>query len=187
MPEVDPSFTALPLRQLADAALSRARELGATHADLRVENLQTQSITLRDARLESINNGTDTGLAVRVVHEGTWGFAAGVALTTEEAERLTDQAVAVAKVSAAINTDPVELAPEPSYPDVSYVSRYEVDPFTVPDPDKIALLVDWSERLFSADGVEHAQASCLMAKDQKFYADLSGTVTTQQRVRCTPT
>ena len=34
MPEIDPAFTALPLRKLADAALSRARALGAEHARL---------------------------------------------------------------------------------------------------------------------------------------------------------
>ncbi|MDQ3054707.1 MAG: TldD/PmbA family protein [Actinomycetota bacterium] len=186
MQQIDPSFTALPLRELADAALSRARELGCTHADLRVERLRTQNISLRDARLESATDGEDAGLAVRVVHEGTWGFAAGMALTTDEADRLAEQAVAVARVSAAINTDPVEMAPEPAYPDGTYISSYEIDPFTVPDPDKIALLVDWSERLMSADGVEHVQSMVLLAKDQKFYADLSGTSTIQQRVRVHP-
>ena len=165
MQQIDPSFTALPLRELADAALSRARELGCTHADLRVERLRTQNISLRDARLESATDGEDAGLAVRVVHEGTWGFAAGMALTTDEADRLAEQAVAVARVSAAINTDPVEMAPEPAYPDGTYISSYEIDPFTVPDPDKIALLVDWSERLMSADGVEHVQSMVLLAKD----------------------
>ncbi|MBA3279634.1 MAG: TldD/PmbA family protein, partial [Geodermatophilaceae bacterium] len=82
MQQIDSSFTALPLRELADASLSRARELGCTHADLRVERLRTQNISLRDARLESATDGEDAGLAVRVVHEGTWGFAAGMALTT---------------------------------------------------------------------------------------------------------
>ncbi|MEJ7772043.1 MAG: DNA gyrase modulator, partial [Geodermatophilaceae bacterium] len=175
MQQIDPSFTALPLREFADAALSRAQELGCTHADLRVEKVRTQNISLRDARLESATDGEDAGLAVRVVHDGTWGFAAGMALTTDEADRLAEQAVAVARVSAAINTDPVELAPEPAYPDAIYVSAYEIDPFAVPDPEKIALLIDWSERLMSADGVEHVQAMVLLAKDQKFYADLSGT------------
>src|SRR3712207_6856305 len=34
MHEIDPGFLALPYRQLADAALDRARSLGAQHADL---------------------------------------------------------------------------------------------------------------------------------------------------------
>src|SRR4051812_49922048 len=131
---VDDSFRALPLSALTDAALTRALDLGCEHADLRVERIRTQSISLRDARLESLADGEDLGLAVRVVHEGTWGFAAGVVLTAAEAVRLAEEAVAVAKVSASINTDRVELAPEPTY-DGQWVSDYGVDPFEVADAD----------------------------------------------------
>src|SRR3712207_7112741 len=83
--DVDESFLALPLSALTEAALTRAVDLGCEHADLRVERIRTQSISLRDARLESLADGEDLGLAVRVVYEGTWGFAAGVVLTAAEA------------------------------------------------------------------------------------------------------
>jgi TldD protein len=183
---VDDSFLALPLSALTDAALTRAVDLGCEHADLRVERIRTQTISLRDARPESSTDGEDLGLSVRVVHEGTWGFAAGVVLTAAEAVRLAEEAVAVAKVSAAINTDRVELAPEPVYRDASWVSEYEVDPFEVPDVDKTGLLTDLSERLLAADGVEHVQSSCMHVKEQKYYADTAGTRTRQQRVRIHP-
>ncbi|WP_138758145.1 TldD/PmbA family protein [Modestobacter altitudinis] len=183
---VDESFLALPLSALADAALTRAVDLGCEHADLRVERIRTQSIRLRDARLEALGNGEDLGLAVRVVHEGTWGFAAGVVLTAAEAVRLAEEAVAVAQVSAAMNTDRVELAPEPVHADGEWVSAYEVDPFAVPDAEKTGLLVELSEQLLAADGVEHVQTSALQVKEQKFYADTAGTRTRQQRVRVHP-
>jgi TldD protein len=183
---VDESFLSLPLSALTDAALTRAVDLGCEHADIRVERIRTQSISLRDARLESLTDGEDLGLAVRVVHEGTWGFAAGVVLTAAEAVRLAEQAVAVAQVSAAINSDRVELAPEPVYPDAEWVSDYDVDPFGVPDADKTGLLTELSERLLAADGVEHVQSSCMHVKEQKYYADTAGTRTRQQRVRIHP-
>ncbi|WP_369135005.1 TldD/PmbA family protein [Modestobacter sp. I12A-02662] len=183
---VDESFLALPLSALTEAALTRAVDLGCEHADLRVERIRTQSLSLRDARLESLADGEDLGLAVRVVFQGTWGFAAGVVLTAAEAVRLAEEAVAVATVSAAINTDRVELAPEPVYPDGEWVSAYEVDPFAVPDADKTALMTELSERLLAADGVEHVQSSVLQVKEQKWYADTAGTRTRQQRVRIHP-
>ena len=182
---VDESFLALPLSALTDAALTRAVDLGCEHADLRVERIRTQVISLRDARPESFSDSEDLGVSVRVVHEGTWGFAAGVALTAAEAVRLAEEAVAVAKVSAAVNSDRVELAPEPTY-DGSWVSDYEIDPFAVPDADKSGLLVELSERLMAADGVEHVQAACMLVKEQKYYADTAGTRTRQQRVRIHP-
>jgi TldD protein len=182
---VDETFLALPLAALTDAALTRAVDLGCEHADLRVERVHTQTVSLRDARPESFTDGEDLGLAVRVVYEGTWGFAAGVVLTAAEAVRLAEEAVAVAKVSAAINSDRVELAPEPTY-DGAWVSNYEIDPFGVPDSEKSALLIELSEQLMAADGVEHVQSSCMHVKEQKYYADTAGTRTRQQRVRIHP-
>jgi TldD protein len=183
---VDESFLALPLSALTDAALTRAVDLGCEHADIRVERIRTQTISLRDARPEAVTDGEDLGLAVRVVHEGTWGFAAGVVLTAAEAVRLAEEAVVVAKVSAAVNTDRVELAPEPVHPDATYVSDYEIDPFDVPDADKTALLTEFSERLLAAEGVEHVRSGCMHVKEQKYYADTAGTRTRQQRVRIHP-
>src|SRR3712207_4596391 len=112
--DVDDSFLSLPLSALTEAALTRAVDLGCEHADLRVERIRTQAVNLRDARLEALATGEDLGLAVRVVHEGTWGFAAGVVLTAAEAVRLAERAVAVAKGPPAPVTDRVELAPGPA-------------------------------------------------------------------------
>jgi TldD protein len=186
VPDIDPAFLALPMRRLADAALSRARELGVAHADFRLERVREQAFALRDGRLETTRDGEDVGFAVRVVHDGTWGFAAGVDLAPEAAARVAEQAVQVAEVSRAINSEPIELADEPVYADVTWISSYEVDPFTVPDSDKIGLLTDWSERLLSADGVDHVDARLQQVLENKFYADLAGTITTQQRVRVNP-
>jgi TldD protein len=186
VPDIDPAFLALPQRRLADAALTRARELGVEHADFRLERIRNQELALRDGRVEGARDGEDVGFAVRVVHDGTWGFAAAVDLTPEAAVRAAEQAVEVAKVSRPVNSEPIELADEPVHADVTWVSAYEVSPFDVPDADKIGLLADWSERLLAADGVDHVDALLLAVLENKFYADLAGTVTTQQRVRVHP-
>ncbi len=185
-PRVDAAFLALPLSVLADAALTRARELGAEYAALRVISTRTQFLTLHDFDLETSITSDDIGLAVRVVHDGSWGFAAGVVLAPEEAARLAERAVAVARVSGQVSTDRVELADEPAYPDAHWSSSYEIDPFTVSDPDKIAALVDLSERLKAGDGVDHTQATLQAVRENAFYADLAGTSTTQTRIRIEP-
>ncbi len=186
MPEIDAAFLRLPARRLADAALTRAGELGVQHADFRFERVRTQDLALRDGRLETTRDGEDVGFAVRVVNDGTWGFAAGVDLTPEAATRVAEQAVEVAAVSRAINYERIELAEEPVYADVAWVSDYDVDPFAVSDADKIGLLTDWSERLLSADGVDHVDVRLAQVLENKFYADRAGTITTQQRVRVHP-
>ncbi len=188
---VDPLFLALPLRPLADAALDRARQLGVTHADFRLERVRSASWRLRDARPAGTSDTVQLGFAVRVVLDGAWGFAAGVDLTPQAAARVAEQAVAVARLSAGISRaagggDPVELAEEPVYADATWVSAYQRNPFEVPDAEKTALLADWSSRLLAADGVSHVDASLLTVQENKFYADTAGTVTTQQRIRLHP-
>jgi TldD protein len=182
---IDAEFTDLPLRNLADAALDAARTLGADHADFRVERVRGQSIALSDGRLQSLSDADDRGLAVRVIVGGTWGFASAVDLTPEAARDAARHAVEVAKVAAAMNTERIELAPEPAYGDVSWVSAYEVDPFAVAAKEKVALLAEWSARLLAHPVVSHADASVYQVKECKFYTD-GATTTTQQRVRLYP-
>jgi TldD protein len=186
MPDVDSAFLAMPLRGLASAALQRAQDLGASHADFRLERIRTGFLRLRDARVDSTTDDVDVGLSVRVVHEGTWGFAAGIARTTEAAAALAEQAVATAKVARALRGDPVELAPEPVYDEVTWVSAYDVDPFDVAETERIDRLTELSERLLAADGVDHVDAEVTYVRENKFYADTAGTATVQQRVRIEP-
>ena len=184
-PTIDPEFTALPLRDLADAALTQARALGAQHADFRAERIRGQQIGLSDGTPQTLFDADDTGLAVRVIVDGTWGFASAVDLTADAAAHAARQAVEVARVSAAMNTEPIELAPEPGYGEVTWVSAYDVDPFTVSVPDKVALLAQWSATVLRHAAVSHVDASLSQVRECKFYAD--GTTTaTQQRVRLFP-
>ncbi|WAX80750.1 TldD/PmbA family protein [Streptomyces sp. KMM 9044] len=189
--EVDQSFLTLPLRPLADAALARARSLGAEHADFRLERVRDASWRLRDAKPAGSSDTTDLGYAVRVVHGGTWGFASGVDLTPDAAAKVASQAVAMAKLSARViraagSKERVELADEPVHAERTWVSSYDLDPFEVPDAEKAGLLAEWSARLLAARGVDHVDASLLTVHENKFYADTAGTVTTQQRVRLHP-
>ncbi len=183
--QIDPEFTAYPLARLADAALTKASQLGAGHADFRAERIRGQGVSLSDGKLETQFDADDLGLAVRVVVDGTWGFAAAVDLTPEAAERAAAEAVDVARVAAAMNREPIELADEPGHGKVTWVSAYAIDPFGVSVADKIALLSDWSQLLLAAPGVDHADASLYQVKECKYYTDGS-TTALQQRVRVHP-
>ncbi len=183
---IDPEFLALPLAKLADIALQRARDFNAEHADFRVERLRTQRLNLRDGSLVDASQGDELGFAVRVIIDGTWGFAAGVVLSTDEVVRVAEQAVRVAMVAKPIASERIELADEPSYRDVAWMSAYDIDPFVVPTEEKVGLLEEWSRRLMEAPAVEHVSAVVEQVRENKFYADLHGTSTTQQRVRLNP-
>ena len=184
--EIDAEFLALPLRGLADAALTSARAFGAEHADFRLERLCSQYISVRDGAVQTASDSVSVGYAVRVIVDGTWGFASGYLLDPDAVRAVTRQAVEVARALASVVAERVERADEPIHRDATWISAYEIDPITVPTADKVALLIDRTERLTAADGVAYATASVQLVKEGKFYADLAGTVTTQQRVRVQP-
>ncbi len=183
---IDATFAELAYRSLGDVGLARAAELGATHADFRFERVRYQYLGVRDGVLQTASDAEDLGFAVRVIHQGAWGFASGVVMTPEEARRVAETAIGVAEVAAAMTTFPVQMAPEPVYEDVSWVSSYDINPLEVATADKAGVLIDWSNRLRQHAVVGHATAYLQQVQENKYYADLAGTRTTQQRVRLQP-
>ncbi|MFP5375764.1 MAG: TldD/PmbA family protein [Acidimicrobiia bacterium] len=182
MPDVDAAFLDLPYRRLAEAALTRAGDLGASYADFRFERHRSQSLKVHDRSLERLVDDEAVGYAVRVVHRGAWGFASAVDLTPDAAAATAAAAVAVATALAPLNSEPVELAPEPAHLG-TWVSSYEVDPFGVPDAEKVAFLTSVNERVLARGTVAHVDFAAAAVLEGKFFADLAGSDLTQQRVR----
>ncbi len=184
--EVDADFLALPRHELAAAALEAAVAAGASYADLRIHRIANDVVHMRDGELETAVESREIGLAVRVIVDGTWGFASNAELSVQVAADTARRAVYVARTLGPLNTERIELADEPVYRDAHWVSSYRVDPFTVPTAEKIELLGEYSGRLLAADGVDHVSAGLNCAKEQTFYADSFGSSITQQRVRLQP-
>src|SRR4051794_776470 len=167
--EIDAAFTALPYRRMAEAALLRAQDFGVSHADFRFERLRSQDVRVRDGRLQGASDSEQVGFAVRVVLNGAWGFASGVVLGTQSAVAVAEAAVRTAQVAGSMTSRPVELAPEPTYDDVTWVSDYEIDPLSVPLEEKVDLLAGWSARLQAAPSVEHSTGRVSQVVENKYY------------------
>src|SRR5881392_489595 len=99
------------LKGLADAALAAAKQAGASYADIRINRYRDQFIFTRDRRVQNIVNTEDFGFGVRVIVDGTWGFASSSAVTKDDVVAIARQAAGIAKANRAINTDPVRQAP----------------------------------------------------------------------------
>ena len=171
---------------LRTAALERAQALGASEASVRVEEIRSQLLSLRDGVLETTIDDTEIGVGVRVVHQGSVGFAATVDLRADAAAHVTEQAFDTARLVAPARSGAFELVGEPGHGRVDWSSPFRIDPTTVPMVEKIELLADWSRRLLAATGVSHVSARVLAVTEYKHYADTAGTIATQRRVRIHP-
>lgn len=180
---VDADFLSLPLSATADAAIAAATAAGASYVDVRIERTRTGVLQLRDAKPETQTDDSIFGIGVRVIVAGTYGFASSPEVSAASAARLAQSAVAMAKTSKPLATEFVESAAEPTYSNQIWRSSYQLDPFEVPDAEKIARLTELSNKLLASPAVNHAQAYTMFVKEQKYFANSAGTSTTQQRVR----
>jgi TldD protein len=74
----------------------------------------------REANVENIVNTESSGVGVRVIADGAWGFAATNELTVEAVAKAARLATAIAKANATSQTAPVQLAPTPGVGEVSW-------------------------------------------------------------------
>src|SRR5438132_10001630 len=87
-------------RALADLALSTARRLGASYADIRINRTRSESVFTREQQVQNVARNQTFGFGVRVLVKGTWGFAASGIVTGEEVRRVTQAAVDIARANA---------------------------------------------------------------------------------------
>jgi TldD protein len=161
-------------RALAGSCLDLLRKLGAGYGDIRIGHYRRQSLAARDERLESAEEAESSGFGVRVLDRGAWGFAASNRLTAAEVERVTREAVAIARASALAMKEPVTLAPEPVHRERRYDSPCVQDPFAVPLAEKVELLLAVNAALKRGGGVKVAESSMGFSRRQQLFASLEG-------------
>jgi TldD protein len=149
---------AVDKNKLADSALSTAKKLGATYADIRINRTRLESVTTREQQVQNVSRSQSFGFGVRVLVKGAWGFAASGNVTPEEVQRITRQAVEVAQANSAYQRKPVQLVSTPMVL-TSWKSSFEKDPFEVPVEDKVGFLLKLNEVAMATKGVSFVNSS----------------------------
>ncbi len=156
--------------QLADIAISRAKKLGVTYADIRINRYRNESIFTREERVQNVSRTQSFGLGVRVLLKGAWGFAASHIVTPESARRITGQAVEIARANSLYQRKPVKMAPTPRIK-ASWKSAYEKDPFDVSIDDKIQFLLKLNEAAMKTKGVSFVNSAVSFQNEQLVHRD----------------
>ena len=174
------------LRDLADAGLSAAKTAGASYADIRINRYRNQFIFTRDRRVQNIVNTEDYGFGLRVVVDGTWGFASSSLVTKEEIARVAAQAAAIARANRKVNAEPVTLSPVESY-DTSWNTPVKKNPFEMPLQPKLDLLLQINDEALKVNGASFVSASMQFVNEQKYFASSEGSHIEQSLIRSYPT
>ncbi|MBA2244097.1 MAG: TldD/PmbA family protein [Gemmatimonadetes bacterium] len=173
-------------RDLAMRALDAARSAGAQYADVRINRNRNQSITTRERQITGFTDQETFGFGVRVLVDGTWGFAASRELNAEEVVRVARQAADQARANRAAQVRPVELAPAERHENATWRSPIELDPFDVPIEDKVALLLQANEAALGVQGARFVNSFMFFLREEKTFASTEGTYTDQTIYRSFP-
>ncbi len=98
------------MRELLSGLLERAGERGATEADAYLVEEQHSSVQVRLGKVETVTHSREQRLALRVFAGKASASASTSDLSRESVERLVDEAVALARLTA---PDPVAGLPDP--------------------------------------------------------------------------
>jgi TldD protein len=158
---------------IARQAVAAATAAGAGYADARVVTEESESLTVRNQQLEGIDRSTSTGLGVRVLVDGSWGFAASARTDGTDIERTAKLAVAIARAARTLPGEPVRLTPvEPVT--ATWSSPMQVDPFNVPLEEKVALLMEASRRMQTVKHLSFAEAGIDLYRRHTWFASSEG-------------
>ena len=177
----DPAINDLLLR-----ALDAAKSAGAEYADARVSLNRTQNINTRERRVGGLSDNETFGVGVRVLVQGSWGFAATSELTDEGVVRVARQAAAQAKANRTPGRKPVTLAPAPGNQRGTWRSDAKVDPFTIPVEEKVALLLAANAAAMKNPQARFVNSSMFFLKEEKSYANTEGALVSQTIFRTQP-
>ena len=160
-------------KSIADAALEAAKQAGATYCDARVGRYLRQFVITREDKVQNVVNTESSGVGIRVIADGSWGFAATNDLTTASVAKAAREAVAIAKANGKTRTKPVELAPTPGVGEVAWKTPIRKNAMEVPIKDKVELLLGVNAAAANA-GASFVNSMLFTVNEQKYFASTDG-------------
>jgi TldD protein len=166
------------LNTLLSRAMDLASVRGAQYADIRVVENQTETIAVKNGVVEKLDFSDTIGFGVRVLVDSAWGFASSSKLTPEEVDRVTALAFDIAKASALVSREKVDLGP-PVTSQGTYQTPVEIDPMGVSLDDKIGVLMTADTEMAQVEGVRVRQGNLTFIREVKWFANTEGALTEQ--------
>ena len=166
------------MQDLLDRALNMASTRGAQYADARVIEKETETLVLQNGVMRTLESSKNIGVGVRVLVDGAWGFASSRDLSLSEIDRLTERAFEIARASALVRGDKVDLGPAVTS-EGTYQTPVEIDPFTISLDQKVSVLMETDQLLATLPEIKARTLNLVFIKERKWFANSDGARTDQ--------
>ena len=172
-------------KRLADVVLNAARSASATYADVRIGRYLNQFVITRENKVQNIRSTESYGVGIRVIANGTWGFASTNDVTIDGLRKATEKAVAIAKANSKFQKEPLQLAPAVSHGEVTWKTPIRKNGFEVPIKEKADLLLAANARAMDK-GASFVNSVMFLVNEQKYFASSDGSYIDQDVHRTWP-
>lgn len=146
------------------------------YADVRVVDRTIERISTENLIVEGIVNDRNKGVGIRVINDGSLGFASTQNLN--ELQQTAEKALLIAKASRTLQKEKIQLSPKEVVVD-HYDTKIEIDPFTVSKKDKIELLLKAEKEMQNSANLRITRGFMKFQKEEKIFADTEGSYITQ--------
>ncbi|MEM0216780.1 MAG: TldD/PmbA family protein [Candidatus Bathyarchaeia archaeon] len=120
------------------------------YAEARIQRISKTYITLKERRIETAKEGFESGVAIRVLLNGAWGFASTCILTMENLKNALTEACRMAIAASRQIKTPVEIAETKAIKDKVSV-KPQKNPAQIPIEEKIRDLSSIAKTILNYD------------------------------------
>ena len=161
------------MEDLAEFVVNFASKLGATYADIRIEEHYDEDIEIMNGIPEKHVIIKKKGAGIRVLANGAWGFQSTTDLTREGLKKATEIAFKVAKASAKHLKKPVKLAPVKVVKDYVKVKvKKDIEDMSV--EEKIGCCIEWDKTMKVSEEVKRTSTNFSCVKVNKLFVSSEG-------------
>lgn len=167
--------------------LKRAKEIlnqlpkGIEYADIRIVDQESEQIATKDGVVEALESSSSIGYNVRVLKSDVWGFAGSNDFSKSGVENTIAKALEITTASAPYKQSSVTLDDQKPI-QATYKTPIEEDPFSVPQEDKIKLLLKADKAQRVSDKIAISQTFYQANREKKYFVSSNGSEIEQEIV-----
>src|SRR5467141_3306313 len=157
------------MKQILGWALNAAAQPGVSYVDARIVDNRSRSLATKNGKVSHASDAGSLGIGMRVLADGAWGFAASDDLSRAAIESAAARAFAIAKASAQVKQQNVQLAPEKAVT-AQRATPFQIDPFTISIEQNLDLLLKIDAEMRAVPGVTLAETSMNFHREEQWFA-----------------
>jgi TldD protein len=170
------------LKDLLTKINNTATGIGAQYSEARAQRLTKTSLTLKEERVEAAKQGIESGVAIRVLVNGAWGFASVGSLDAQILETAVSDACRMAKLASTRLKTPIKLAPAKTVEDRVF-AKPKKNPSDISMEDKIKTALTINKTSLNLDNrIKSCGVDYMDLMGNSFFVNSEGTSIEQDKL-----